>query len=1058
MKGVIAWFADNHVAANLLMLFLILAGIVTGLTMKLEIFPEYSMDQITITTTYPGASPAEIEEAVVRRIEERIAGLSGVKRIDSVAREGLGVVTVEVMADWDLAQLLDEVKAEIDRITTFPDEAEKPVVREVTRRAQVIDVAVYGDIPGETLKKLAEKIKDDITNLEGVTQAEIFGLRSPEIHIEISEATLRRYGLTLGAVAQAVAQASLDLPAGSIKTRGGEILIRTKGRRYWAADYRDVAVITRPDGSKVTLEQIARLSDGFEETDIEARFLGQPAVMLQVFRVADQNALDVAEAVKTYIETVRPTLPEGARIDFFADMSEMLRSRISLLLKNMGMGLILVALLLGLFLDRRLAFWVTLGIPVSFLSALIFLPSLDVSINMISLFAFILVLGIVVDDAIVIGENIYRKQEEGLPPLKAAVEGTREVGLPVIFSVLTTIVAFAPLLLGGGMMGKIMRNMPVVVILVLTGSLIESLLILPAHLNSSHEKALRRRSGPSREKRTVRWLKGFIDGPYSRFLDFCLRWRYAVMALALAVLLLTLGTWTGGLIKFTFFPKVESDVLQCYVTMPTGTPAERTTEVVTRLENAAREALAEADRTRPAGSAPLFKYSFGLVGLQIGGRGGSLETGGHVGQVWINLLEGEERNYPADDLVQAWRKKIGHVPDAESITFQSDIFSAGNPVEIHLSLDDNDLLLAAAEELKTELRHYPGVFDVADSFQPGKPEMQLRLEPSARGLGLRLNDLALQVRHAFYGAEALRLLRDQDEVKVMVRYPESERRSLGHIDDMRILTPLGGAVAFHQVARVDMEQGYAAIRRAQRRRVIKVTADVDEKITNANEVRQALFKKFMPELVRLHPGLRYTIEGEGKEQKESLADVFRAFLVAMFCIYALLAVPFRSFGQPLIVMFAIPFGIVGAIAGHLFMGFNISLVSLLGVVGLTGVVVNDSLVLIHAANRFREDGLTAGQAIVQAAGRRFRAIILTSLTTFAGLTPIILERSLQAQFIIPMAVALGFGVMFATAITLLLIPCGYLILEDLHRQAVRLLGGRPEPVEETAPPSHTPPA
>jgi multidrug efflux pump subunit AcrB len=665
------------------------------------------------------------------------------------------------------------------------------------------------------------------------------------------------------------------------------------------------------------------------------------------------------------------------------------------------------------------------------------LPHFDVSINMISLFAFIMVLGIVVDDAIVIGENIYRKQEGGLGSLQAAVEGTLEVGRPVVFAVLTTVVAFWPLLLGSGVMGKVLRHIPIVIILVLLGSLVESLLILPAHLERSCAKMLNRHRADSlREKRISRWLKVFIQGPYRRLVMFCIRWRYAVIGFGIALLLITSGIWTGGWIKFTFFPKIESDTLICSVTLPAGTPVERTAEVVAQLERSAHEALAEAGKNRPRGSEPLFDHSIALVGLQTRGHGpraGAGEIGGHLAQVFIQLLEGEKRNVSANRLVRMWRKQAGLIPDAESISFESALFSAGNPVEVHLSLEDNELLLTAAGDLKDELTAYPGVFDVSDSFLPGKNEMQLKLKPAARSLGLTLNDLARQVRHAFYGAEALRFQRDQDEVKVMVRYPESERKSLGYVEEMRIRAPGGIEIPFGQVAEVTMERGYASIQRAQRLRVVKVTADVDEAKINANDVRFHLETEFLPKLKNRYPGIRYTIEGEGKQQKESMQDVFQGFIIALFGIYALLAVPFRSFAQPFVVMGAIPFGLVGAMAGHLIMGLNLSFLSVLGMVGLAGVVVNDSLVLIHAANRIRGDRLAAAEAVVEAGILRFRAIILTSLTTFAGLIPIILEKSLQAQFLIPMAVSLGFGVLFATGITLLLIPCGYVIMDDILR-------------------------
>ena len=1032
MRTAVAWFAKNHVAANLLMLFLLLAGAFTGLNMKIEVFPETDLDIITITTEYSGASPAEVEEAILRRIEEKVAGLAGIKRIDSNARESSGSVTIEVMKNWDVKKLLDDVKSEVDRITTLPDEAEKPEVQSLTRRSRVIKIAVFGDAQESTIKHLAEKIKDDVTNLPGITLAELRGLRKSEVSIEIAEETLRRYGVTLGQVAQAVRKGSLDLPAGRIKTRSGEILIRTKGRRYHAEDYRDVAVISYADGRKVTLGQIANLKDGFEDVDRKSRFQGKPAAMIQVYRVADQNALKVAETVKQYLEKIRPGLPVGIDVAYYSDRSEILKSRLKLLLKNLAIGLILVSIMLGLFMNLRLAFWVTLGIPISFMAALLILPEFDVSINMISLFAFIMVLGIVVDDAIIVGENIYRRQEEGHNSLQAAVDGTLEVGRPVVFSVLTTIVAFWPLTMAAGTMGKIMRNIPIVVMLVLVGSLVESLFILPAHLERSAKKADQRRSGPIKDKRFARWLKLIVNGPYARLVKFCVNWRYASVAVGLVLLLLSFGVWQAGWIQFVFFPRVEGNTMRCYVTMPVGTPVERTQEVILRIEDAALKVVKEADDQR-AGDAPsLMKYSMMLIGRHSG-RGATQGSGGHLAQIWVNLIDSEKRELSTAELTRRWRKKIGIVPDAESVTFRSEIHGAGNPVEIHLSLDARDQLVAAANDLKSELRRYPGVFDIGDSFLPGKKELQLKLKPAARSLGLTLDDLARQVRHAFYGAEALRLQRGKDELKVMVRYPESERKSLGSVEDMRIRTPIGLEVPFSQVAVVNIEQGYASIERAQRLRVIKVTADVDAALTNANEVRMALTNTVLPKLQNLYPGLRFEVEGEGKEQKESLGDVVKGFGIALFGIYALLAIPFRSFSQPFIVMAAIPFGFVGALAGHMLMGFNFSLLSLFGMVGLAGVVVNDSLVLVYTANRMCREGVRPLDAIVKAGCLRFRPIMLTSLTTFAGLSPMLLERSVQAQFLIPMAISLGFGVLFGTLVTLLLIPCGYMILEDIYK-------------------------
>ncbi len=1030
MNGAIRWFAGNHVAANLLMLFLLFAGIVTGITIKLEVFPETTLDKISIFVEYPGASPEEVEEGVVRRIEENIAGLTGIERIDSSAREGSGTVIVEIMKGWDLKKLLDDVKAEVDRITTLPEEAEKPVIREMTRQIQVLSIAVYGDAPESSLKHMAETVKDDLTNLPGITLAELAAVRNSEIHIEVSENTLRKYGLTLGNIAAAVERNSLDLPAGSIKTRTGEVLIRTKGRRYFARDYHDIPVITRPDGTNVVLGDLAELKEGFADVDLYAGFQGKPAVIINVFRVADQNALEVAAAAKQYVADIEPGLPAGINVQAYNDMSKILKSRIQLLTKNMFWGLVLVSLILGFFLNLRLAFWVTLGIPISFATGLMLLPHYDVSLNMISLFAFIMVLGIVVDDAILVGENVFRKQEEGLLGLPAAIDGTIEVGRPVIFAVLTTMVAFSPLLLAGGTMGNFMRNIPIVVIAVLFGSLVESLFILPAHLARSRA-ALSLQSPHKKEKFMARTMTWIIQKPYARLIEFCIRWRYVTVAAGIAVLLLTMGIWASGKIKFTFFPKVEGDVIQCMITMPVGTPLARTREVVASIETAGKDVIAEQDQARPADAPPLMEYSANLIGAQFGRRGVS-ESGGHLAQVWIQLLEGEKRDVSSAELNRRWRERVGLIADSESLIFSSEIHSAGNAIEVHLSINDYDLLQQAADDLKTELEKIPGVFDISDSYLPGKMEMQLKLKENAESLGLTLNDLARQVRHAFYGAEAFRFQRDKDEIKVLVRFPDAERRSVGNVEEMRIRTADGREVPFSTVAAVEMERGYSTIERAQRLRVIKVTADVNEKLANANEIRQELVARTLPALKNKYSGLRFNIEGEGREQQESLADVKKGFIMALFCIYALLAVPFRSFSQPLIVMSAIPFGIVGAVWGHLLMGFNISIVSLFGIVGLAGVVVNDSLVLIDRVNALRRDGDNAHDAVVKGGMLRFRAIILTSLTTFAGLTPMLLEKSLQARFLIPMAVSLGFGVMFATGITLILIPSGYMILDDIH--------------------------
>lgn len=1045
MKSAISWFAKNHVAANLLMIFVLVAGIWTARTMKVEVFPETSTDRVSISVVYTGASPAEVEEGVITKIEEAVAGIEGVKRVDSTAAESLGSVVVEVLSGFDIKKVTDDIKSAVDRITTFPDEAERPVTAEVSLRSDVIAVALYGDVPEGTIKNLAQRLKDEMSGLPDVTAVEVYGVRDPEVHIEIPEKTLREYGLTLGQVSTAVQKGGLDLPAGSVKTGQGEVLVRSKGRRYYARDYADIALLSRNDGSKVTLGQIAKLSDGFADVDVFSRFNGKPAAILWVYRVGDQSALTVARTIKDYVAKIRPTLPAGVDAAFFSDRSEILKSRLDLLLRNMAWGLCLVVILLGTFMNIRLAFWVTLGIPISFAFGLLFLPTADVSINMISLFAFLMVLGIVVDDAIVVGENIHRNYENGMPRLDGAVNGAQEVSVPVVYSVLTTMVAFAPLLFGGGIMGKIMRNIPVVVILVLAGSLLESLFVLPSHLAGNPRKKQARKKSSRRANLVARGLHRLVEGPYRRALLFTVRWRYATIALAIALMVLGVGLWKGGVVKFTFFPKVEGDTLQCFINMPPGTPVERTREVVKAVEQKGLAAMEKAREDKEFKGGSLTDYTVSLVGWQIGRRNSGSASGGNIGQIWLQLINGEDRpGIGSEELSNLWREAVGEVPDAESITFTATLHSAGSPVEVHLSLDDNEMLLAAANDLKKELARYPGVFDVADSYEAGKKEIQFGLKPTARSLGLTLDDLARQVRHAFYGAEPMRFQRDKDEVKVLVRLPENERRTLSTLSGLRIRTPAGEFVPFDQVAEAHVKQGYSTIERAQRLRVIKVTSDVDEKLGNADETRTALMSEFLPKLSAEYPGLRYTLEGEGKEQMESMSDVFQGFIIALFAIYVLLAIPFASFSQPLIVMTAIPFGFLGALAGHLLLGYNLSILSVFGMVGLAGVVVNDSLVLVVTVNRMRERGVTTSEAVITAGTLRFRAVILTSLTTFAGLMPMLLEKSLQARFLVPMAISLGCGVMFATLITLGLVPSLYMILEDakkgLDKLWVLLLG------------------
>ncbi|GAB6063751.1 efflux RND transporter permease subunit [Deferrisoma palaeochoriense] len=1040
-RGPIAWFVENHVAANLLMIFVLAAGALTLGTIRQEVFPDIELDAISITVAYPGASPEEVEEAICTRIEERVASVEGVKSITSRAAEGVGTVTLELERGADSFRVLRDVESEVDRITTFPDDAEEPVVTEVTRRRQVVDLVIYGEVPERTLKVLAERVRDDLTALPNISQVEVLGTRDYEISVEVPEATLRRYGITLSQVADAVRRSSLDLPAGTLRTRGGEILVRTKGQRYTGREFEDVVVLARPDGTRVTLGEIARIRDGFDE-DAEriTRFDGKPAALLEIYRTGEQDAIDVAETVKRYVAEHAADLPAGVSLAVWRDRTDILKARRDLLLRNARLGLLLVFGSLLLFLAPRLAFWVTMGIPVSFLGALALLPHLDVTINMISLFAFILALGIVVDDAIVVGEGVYHHLEEGKSGPEAAVRGAREMAVPVTFSVLTTIAAFVPLLFVEGTMGKFMRVIPLVVIAAFAISLLEALFILPAHLSSVPPP--RAKAGPLERFRRLfgRGLSAFVNGPYAWVLRRAVAWRYLSVALFAAVFLVTLGWFAGGRIKFVFFPKVESDRVTASLVMPQGTSLAETAAAVARIEEAARRFRDEMTE----GGRPLVTHVYTLVGQSAGGAGpqGGGASGSHLATVRLQLLPSEERDTPSAKVAARWRELTGSIPGAESLTFASSLFSSGEPIVVRLSADRFDTLEAAAARVKDALSAYPGVTDIRDSFQEGKLEMRLRLKPEARLLGLTLNDLARQVRAALRGEEALRVQRGRDEVKVMVRYPEAERRSLGNIESMWVRAPGGAAVPFSEVAEVVLTRGYATIGREERKRVINVLADVDEDVTNAQEVLSDLAARHLPGVLSDYPGLTYSFEGQEKDRRESLGSLWKGFAVALLAIYTLLAIPFRSYVQPLIVMTAIPFGIVGAVWGHVLLGMPLTLLSMFGIVAAAGVVVNDALVLIDYTNRARAAGTPPARAAVEAGVRRFRPVLLTTLTTFFGLVPMIAERSVQAQFLIPMAVSLAFGVAVSTTVTLFLVPALYLVVDDAARVA-RFLLGRP---------------
>ncbi len=1038
MNAAIRWMANNHVAANLLMLVFIVGGLILGVSIRQEVFPDISLDRIQVRVAYPGAGPEEVEEGIILNIEENLTGVDGIKQLKSLAAEGYGVVTAEITTDADIDLVLQDIKSEVDRIINFPQDAEKPVVSKVLNRREVISVVVYGQLPERSLRELAEQVRDELLLYPGITQVDLGGVRPYEIAIEVDETNLRRYGLTFDQIARRVRQASLDLPGGTIRTMNGEILVRTKERRYVGDEYGAIVLLTTPDGTEVTLDDIATIRDGFAETDQSDLFDKQPAAMVKVYRVGDQKPTEISDTVKAFVAARQQQLPESVRLATWNDNSELFKSRKDLLVKNALIGLVLVFIILGLFLEIRLALWVMLGIPISFCGALLFMPAMDVSINMISLFAFIMALGIVVDDAIVVGENIYEQRQSGKPYLQAAVDGATEVAQPVVFAILTSVTAFLPLLFTAGVMGKFIMVIPAIVITILLVSLVECLFILPAHLAIGQ-----RREAPGRllgalerlRRRFGSRLQQFIEGPYRRLLMACLDYRYVSLAVAVGILLVAgVGLVGGGIVKFRFMPEVDGDVIQVALELTPGTPVEVTLQVQERIVSAGLEVIAELDRDVPEGTS-LMRHIYADVGTATADKGpaGSFSsTGGNLANISMFLTPSEKRSVLAADIANLWRERVGGIAGVEALSFTSSLIHLGANIDIQLAHKDFPTLDKAAERLKTVIATYPGIGDITDNYTIGKREVKARLKAEARTLGLTEEELGRQLRGAFYGSEALRLQRGRNEVKVLVRYPEEHRQHFWNLETMRIRFP-GGEIPLSQAAALEESRGFSKINRTDRKRVVNVTAAVDARLANVEELLVEIQAKDLPRLMRDYPGLSYDMEGEDKNRRESMESIAKGFQLVLIVIFALLAIPFRSYSQPLLIMAAIPFGVVGAILGHLLMGFDLSILSMFGIVALTGVVINDSLLLIDYVNRRRILGLPVADAIMEAGQRRFRPILLTSLTTFFGLMPMILETSVQAKFLVPMAISLAFGILFATGITLLLIPAFYLVLEDVRK-------------------------
>ena len=1020
--GPIGWMVRHPVAANLAMMVLLLGGFFTALTIQKEVFPQFQLDIVNVSVGYPGAAPAEVEQGILLPVEEAVRGVDGIKEITSVAREGSGSVSIELVAGTDRMRAFQDVDQAISRIRTFPEDIEEPEVSLRSEQREVLNLVLYGETDQWTLRQLAERLRDRLLADPNITQIELQNAPDYVTHVEIPRAVLREYQLTLGEVAAIIAQSSDDVAAGTVETATGEILLRLKERKQWAEEFREIEILATADGGRVRLGDIARLRDGFEEGSFPSQFNQTPSIQIEIFRIGDQSPLEIATAVETIMADFETTLPPGITWRVDSSAAEDFRQRLSLLLENGFLAIFIVLAILALFLEFRLAFWVMMGMTISFVGGVLFLPLIGVSINMISMFAFLVVLGIVVDDAIVVGENIYENRQQGMDFTTAAIRGAREIAGPVTFSILTNIVAFVPLLFLPGETGKFWWPLPAVVIVVLAVSLLEALFILPAHLAHAREGG-RSRLG----KRLHGWQRAFarafdrfVDTRYRRLLELCLRGRYVTIVAAVALWIVVGSYATSAHMGMINMPSVAADEIEAGVRLPVGVTPAQAAQVARDVTASTQRMFEEHDLDRAA------------EGIKTNIRGGSFVD------VEIVMRPPEEHDMTAAEVIALWRDEIGDIPGVDQVTFEAESGPGGyrQDISIDLSHNDIDVLEAATRAFVERAGSFANTRDVSDNYNKGKRQIDFRLRPEGRAYGLTAESVGQQIRDAFYGALATRQLRGTNEVEIRVKLPREERQDLHHLEDLVIRTPDGVEVPLLDVVDLTYGEAFTSINRRDGRRVVGVSMDVEPKRA-ITQVIDAFDREVLPALRADFPGLTWSLEGSQADMRESTRALYGGLGLALFVIYALLAIAFGSYLQPLIVLAAIPFGAIGAVIGHMLLGYDLSLISLMGIIALAGVVVNDSLIMIDFANRRRRENSTAFEAIHRAGLRRFRPIMLTTATTAGGLIPIIAERSMQAQYLIPMAISLGFGIVFATAIILVLVPCLYLALEDLKRLARR---------------------
>jgi multidrug efflux pump subunit AcrB len=1026
----ISWFARNSVAANLLMVTIMIGGVLAlNEGVRVEIFPVSDPDTVTVSVPLRGATPEDVELGVAVRIEEAVQDLEGVDKITSRSVEGSTRVWIEIDSDYEPRELLDDIKSRVDAINVFPAETEKPVISLSQRSWAVISVVIAGDYSEDEIRLYAERVRDDLLRTEGITKVSLGSVRKYEIAIEASSDRLREFNITLADIARAIRGSSVDLSAGNVRTEGGDVLIRSKGQAYRRADFESIVVKTNPDGSIVRVSDVAKVLDGFEEESLRTRFNGKFAAFVNVERVGNQSAIEISDIVKEYIASQQDSLPVGMELSYWDDDSRRLKDRLGTMTTSAIQGSVLVILLLSLFLRPVVAIWVFLGIPISFLGSFIVLSFVDVSLNLMSAFGFIIVLGIVVDDAIVTGENVYSHMRQGDSGLSAAIHGTKEVAIPVTFGILTTIAAFMPLAFIEGRMGEVFAPIPAVVIPVLIFSLVESKLILPAHLKhiNLHEHDHKATGFQAWQSRFADRFEELIVKHYEPVLKFCLRHRYSTVATFAGVLLVLIMLIASGWTRFVMFERIEGETATATLTMPVGTPFSVTNRHAEKLMAAALEL--QEKYTDPETGQSMVTNILSSVGS--GGR----SSGSHLARVQMETVPRQDRSmeFSVAEMNNEWRQLAGPIPGAESLNFRASFFRPGDPIDIQFSGNSLETLNAVGEEVKKRLATYPGVFEIADSLSDGKEELQIELSPQGHLLGLTRNEIVNQVGQAFKGLQAQRIQRGRDDIRVLVRYPIDERRTIASLNEMLISAPNGRLVPLANVATISPGRGPSQITRIDGYRVLNVTADVNKETTNMVVLLNDL-QAYVDQLLVKYPSISYTLEGEQARQAETFGSLQLGLVIVLFAIYCMLALPLKSYVQPLIVMSVIPFGIIGAVIGHWIMGVTLTILSILGLLALIGVVINDSLVLVDFVNQHhRKAGENLRSAVERAGVVRFRPVMLTSLTTFFGLTPLLMDKSSSAQFLIPMAVSLGFGILFATMITLILVPTNMMIADDIAR-------------------------